>query len=202
MNKKIILLSSIAFLMLFTAAVPVLAAGTTAVQTSTPFTATIIQVMSSPGTTTMTSGLSFIQNRVFLQYWYGTPWGNSLSGTATACKFLDTATYTGCAVLFTSGTFAAGTLQGQANPMYNGLGWYTYNGPTFSFTVGSISGTVITGTSYYGLLVSGVATMQGVGGTMKGLVESDWFNGVSIMSGPLKGVAVTCNTGWIQYPSA
>jgi hypothetical protein len=136
-----------------------------------------------------------------ISYVYGSPWGNSLSGSGTTIYFkLDTVSLTGKSIDTVVDTYAKGTVVGVVFNEINGAGSYTYLGPTFTFTLDGKSGTITQGATYIGGLISGFAIKHGISGELKGLSTVESYTGVNIKVGPLAGVILIDNTVTYRLP--
>lgn len=198
-NKKVlVMVLAFALLMLFSAVAPVFAAP----PTRGTFSQGIVQVADTPGESWVTGDILHRRSFTSVSYLYGAPWGNSLSGTgSTGTTFqLNTVTLTGGSVGKTFDTYAAGIVVGTINNKFVGAGPYTYMGPTFSFTLPGISGTVTNGATYVGLLFTGFGVKHGVSGDLKGLETMEKYTGVAIQVGPLAGVLLVDNTVTYKLP--
>ena len=182
--KGQILLIPLTVLMLMTLIAPALATP----PTKGTFNRFIVQVDINPGFEFQTGDIMHIRGAVSEAYYYGAPWGNTISNIGVATVNFNTVTVVGGAVLHTIEVYDSGTVKGSVNAKIIGAGPYTYQGPTFSFSVGGITGTVEHGATYIGGLIQGKATHHGVSGELKGLVFSEETNGVNIKVGPLAGV--------------
>ena len=199
MKKKLTILFSLAFLVAVLATTPAFALAP-AIPKETPVTYTQVSVMTNPGTSyTWIGTLQVTIGTVTSAYAYGTPWGNSLTATATGDRAIDTTTFRGSAQVWTVLNFAKGTLNVLADLTYDGPGSYTYTGTTFPFTIGTSTGTIIMGTTYSGILFHGTAVGTGSNGlnTLEGIT----IVGISIMSGPNAGVVLGVVSGYIQSGS-
>jgi len=201
LKRKAILLCSLALLIMLAAVSPVLACGYRECERGT-FTQGIAQVNTSPGTQWMTGNILHMKGGTSISYVYGSPWGNSLSGSGTTTYFkLDTVSLTGRTVSTVVDTYAKGTVLGTIFANLNGAGPYTYLGPTFTFTLDGKTGTINQGAIYIGGLISGFAIKHGVNGDLKGLNTMETFTGVNIQVGPLAGIIVIDNTVNYVLPS-
>jgi hypothetical protein len=195
MKKKLFMIFSLAFLIILSASATVLAIPP--VSAATTFSQTLVSVVIDPGTKTTAGTETTIKDAVSLAYYYGTPWGNSLTANAIGTTKIDTTTYTGSTVSFPTAVYASGNLQGILKSRINGIGTWTYMGPTFTFMIGTRTGTLTNGATYMGVLFQGNAVRVGTSGKLTGLVESDQGTGLSIVTGPLAGVTVSYWTGWV-----
>jgi hypothetical protein len=187
----IVLLSTLVVLMLLVAASPVFAY----IPEHGTFTQGITQVTTSPGTTVTIGNMQFSTGSVASAYLFGAPWGNSISSTVI-CIFsqMNTQTYVGNSVYKTTDVYAKGVVEGVLYPKTTGVGYYTYNGPTFSFSLAGMSGTWTHGATYFGVLGSGFAYKHGVSGALKGLQTYETFTFAFVISGPNAGALLVDNT--------
>ena len=150
----IVLISTLVVLMLLVAASPALAY----IPEHGTFTQGITQVTTSPGTTVTIGDMQYSTGSVASAYLFGAPWGNSISSTVI-CIFsqMNTQTYAGNGVYKSTDVYAKGVVEGILITKTTGIGYYTYNGPTFSFSLPGISGTWTHGATYFGVLGSAVA---------------------------------------------
>ena len=207
MNKLAVVVLALALLMTF-AAVPVFAkppfccASTCKTIKRGTFNQGIVQVEVSPGKSWMTDDVLHVRGGISASYLYGAPWGNSLSGTGgkLIALELNTVTATGYSWGPVYDTYAAGRTVGIIYNKFTGFGPYTYMGPTFSFTLSGISGTVTHGDTYFGILFTGFGVKYGVSGALKGLKTMDTYTGVLIEAGPLAGVVLIDNTVTYKLP--
>jgi len=194
MNRRAILLSSLAILMLFASIAPVFGCREREWERGT-FTQGIVQFNTSSGAQWMTGNILHAIGGSAISYVYGSPWGNSLSGSGTTVYFeLDTVSLIGRSVDTVVDTYAKGTVVGTIFNKINGAGPYTYFGPTFTFNLDGKTGTITQGATYVGGLISGFATKYGISGDLKGLRTIETYTGVNIKVGPLAGVIVIDNT--------
>jgi hypothetical protein len=166
------------------------------------FSQGLVEVTVTPGESFTTGDVQHNRGATGATYLYGAPWGNSLpdSGSTTITMRINTVTWTGRRILMSHETYAAGTVVGIAIAEILGFGSYTYMGPTFSFDLPGISGTVTQGDTFLGLLVEGFGVKHGVSGDLKGLQTKETFTGVSILVGPLTGVSLLDNTATYKLP--
>jgi hypothetical protein len=196
-NKKVlgiaVVLMAVAML-----ATPVFAAP----PTRGTFSQCIVEVTVSPGESFMTGDIGHTRGATTASYLYGAPWGNSLtdSGGTTTTLQVNHVTFTGRQIIKTHETYATGTSMGTVNAEIVGIGLYTYMGPTFSFDLPGVSGTVTQGATYFGILVEGFGVKHGVSGDLKGLKTMETFTGVAILAGPLTGVSLVDNAVMYKLP--
>ena len=198
MNRKTFLIPIIALLMLLSMAAPIMAVP----PTRGTFTQGIVQVGVSPGTEFMRGDVLHVRGSTAESYLCGAPWGNTTDGfSITTHMKLNFATSTGSAILKTVDSYDAGTVEGSVKVKMIGVGNYTYNGPTFTFTdVGGVSGTVTNGTTYFGSLFTGFAVKHGISGSLKGLETKETFTGLTVFAGPLENVTIAENTVTYKLP--
>ena len=197
MNRKVL---GIAVILMFVAIMiaPVFAVP----PTRGTFSQGLVEVEVSPGESFLTGDVEHHRGATGATYLYGAPWGNSLpdSGSTTTTMQINTVTWTGRRIIKSHETYATGTVVGIAIAEILGFGSYTYMGPTFSFDLPGISGTVTQGDTFLGLLVEGFGVKHGVSGDLKGLQTKETFTGVSILVGPLAGVSLLDNTVTYKLP--
>jgi hypothetical protein len=156
------------------------------------FKAGVVQFpIANTGNTTIANGIIHAKGRQAIANDYGHPWGPGI-GTATTSFTLDIANYTGTGNNHVSTTYRKGTLELWSIFKFNGLGWYTYCGPTF--TVTNATGTkvvVSSGMQFYGLLYSGIDLGYGTFDCGRKVVcTTEQYTGVSIMAGPLQNLSI------------
>lgn len=178
-------------LLLWAVIVPVLAAP----PLKGDFNRIIIQVDVNPGSQFLSDDILHIRGATSEASYYGAPWGDSVSSIGAASVNLNTITSTGEAILHTTEVYESGTVKGTVNAKLIGAGPYKYEGPTISFSVGGITGTVEHGATYIGGLIQGTAQHHGVSGDLKGLVFTEQTNGVNIQVGDLAGVHLLESSG-------
>jgi hypothetical protein len=200
LRRKLILICPLVILMMIMFIAPVLACGERQHQRGT-FEQGILQYNTSPGTQWTTGNILHMKNGTSISYVYGSPWGNSLSGTGKTISFeLDTVSLKGNSVSTAVDTYAGGTVKGMVFANMNGTGPYTYLGPTFSFTLDGKTGIVTHGATYIGALINGFAVKHGTDGNLKGLWTWETFTGVNVKVGPLAGVIIIDNTVDYKLP--
>jgi hypothetical protein len=197
LNKLAAVVLVLALLMTF-AAVPVFAAP----PTRGTFSQGIVQVGVTPGKSFLTEDIEHERGGTSASYIYGSPWGNSLSGTGgTGTTFqLNIVTFTGGSTGKTYDIYAAGVTVGTINNKFTGIGLYPYMGPSFSFDLAGRSGTVTNGETFFGILFTGFGAKHGVSGDLKGLETMETYTGVLILAGPLTGVVLVDNTVTYKLP--
>jgi len=180
------------------AAVPVFAAP----PTRGTFSQGIVQVGVTSGKSFMTDNIRHERDGTSASYLYGAPWGNSLSGTGgtQTTLQLNMVTFTGGSTGKTFDSYTAGVTVGIINNKFTGIGPYTYNGPTFSFNLPGISGSVTNGETYFGILFTGFGVKHGISGDLKGLETMETYTGVLLLAGPLTGVVLVDNTVTYKLP--
>ena len=199
MNRKVqLMVLAFALLILLSAAAPVFAVP----PTRGTFSQGIVQVTVTPAESFVTGDIMHSRGAISASYLYGAPWGNTLPDTGGRQKTmqLNLVTFAGGGVSKTFDTYAIGTTVGTINSKFVGFGPYTYNGPTFSFTLPGISGTVTNGDTYVGILFTGFGVKHGVSGDLKGLQTMETYTGVAIMVGPWTGVVLVDNTVNYKLP--
>jgi hypothetical protein len=165
------------------------------------FTQGIVQINVNPGVSFMTDNILHSRDGNSVSYLYGAPWGNSISGTGVLVSLvLNTSNGIGRNVAQVVDTFATGTVEGTTHSDSIGRGVYTYDGPTFTFTLNGRTGTITNGAVYTGGLFSGFAVKHGVSGDLKGLETMETYTGVNVMVGPLAGVIIIDNTVTYKLP--
>jgi hypothetical protein len=196
--KKIaVAVLALALLMTFAAA-PVFAAP----PTRGTFSQGIVQVGVTPSKSFLTGDIEHERGGTSASYIYGSPWGNSLSGTGgtQTTLQLNMVTFTGGSTGKTFDTYTAGVTVGTINNKFTGIGPYTYMGPTFTFDLPGKSGAVTNGETYFGILFTGFGVKHGVSGDLKGLETMERYTGVLILAGPLTGVVLVDNTVTYKLP--
>jgi hypothetical protein len=166
------------------------------------FSQGIVQVGVTPGKSFVTEDITHERGGTSASYLYGAPWGNSLpdtGGTQTTLQ-LNMVTFTGGSKGKTFDTYTAGVTVGTINNKFTGIGPYTYNGPSFTFDLPGISGTVANGATYFGIIFTGFGVKHGVSGDLKGLETMETYTGVLILAGPLTGVVLVDNTVAYKLP--
>jgi hypothetical protein len=142
-----------------------------------------------------TGDIRHCQDAVSIGYIYGTPWGNTLSCEYTLDWNIDLSKITGTAQAHTVDTYEEGTLEGTIRARFVGVGWYTYNGPTFSFVLGDRSGTFTSGTRYFGLIYEASAVKYGTSGALDGVLTRETATGLFfVLEGPYEGLGITEST--------
>jgi len=191
-KKKIILLASLACLMLLAMAAPVFALPPPSPES---FTNVVLSLTTNPGTVTTMGTWEYIFHTGGIRDLFGAPWGNSISSTYTGTVVLNTANWVGGLMIFATDTYAAGVINSEASGWYTGLGSYVYNGPTIRYTLGTMTGTITSGTSYFGILSHGQVVGTGASGSLRGLKVCGTFTGVAILQGPNEGVILSVGSG-------
>jgi hypothetical protein len=197
MNKKVVVIA-VVLMAVAMLATPVMAAP----PTRGTFLQGLVEVTVTPGESFTTGDIDHHRGATGATYLYGSPWGNSLpdSGSTTTTMQINTVTWTGRRIIKSYETYATGTVVGTVNAEILGFGLYTYMGPTFSFDLPGITGTITQGDTYLGLLVEGIGVKHGVSGDLKGLETKETYTGVSIVAGPLTGVSLLDNTVTYKLP--
>jgi hypothetical protein len=196
---KVILFSALALVMLFAAA-PVFACP--------PKHGTFTQIIvggegpkSSPGITWTKGDIEYIVNAYGYDYLYGAPWGNSITSSGPYSLELNTVSYTGKGIAYTVDTYSCGTIKGIIFLEFNGLGYFTYTGPSFQIaTLDGANGMWVTPGTYFGLLYNSWAVKQGVSGYLNGVVTRETATCLLILSGPLAGHDLVVSTVTYNFP--
>jgi len=193
MNKKVLLLLPLAFLMLFAGAAPAFAG----FPTHGSFGQIITSVgLSGVGTTITKGNTEYGFNMADTDFIYAplSFLGNSISSGDTLSWELNTVSFTGYGVMMTTDVYASGMVKGVGTFEFDGIGAFVYSGPSFGpVVVGGVSVTVTPGT-YFGLLMSGSAVKHGVSASLKDYMTYEPWTGVDILAGPLAGVGLVVNT--------
>lgn len=185
MKKRIFLTLTLVAAILVLAVPPVFATK----PTMGTFTQGIVQVSVSPPDKFTTGDIVHASGGTSNSYMYGAPWGNSISSVSTSItQQYSTVTHVGSTIGHTVDTYAAGVVEGRVNAKLLGLGSYTYTGSSFSFSVGGRTGQVVSGATYFGVLLSGNTVKHGISGELDGLVMHESATGVIIVAGPLAGL--------------
>jgi len=172
--------------MLFAAAAPVFACS----PENGTFTQYIFGITTNPGTARTEGNVQCVTDFSFISYLYGAPWGNSISSLMKGCYEINTVSLTGNMVAFAVDTYAKGTIQGVIIDKFDGLGMYTYNGPTLTFALNGVTYTVTQGMVVFGLLDNSFAFKHGTTGWLRGVSTTETTEGVTIVAGPLAGLGI------------
>jgi hypothetical protein len=152
----------------------------------------------NPGTTVINGNSETITGGVSTGTDYGYPWGSD-SIRQVANVVLDLTTHTGTVTSCIHKTFQKGCLEIYTTDTITGVGAYIYNGPAFTAAGKDAQGNTVqvavtSGTSFYGLLITGTGT--GHGTIDHHHVETkETVTGVLILAGPLKGDTLVSGTG-------
>lgn len=176
MKRMMILVLPLALVMLFAAAAPALACKP---QQGT-FTQTGIGHAISPGTVTVdTSNVQHVRGSHGEITFFGSPWGTAVASTTNNVD-LSLTSFTGTGYSTAVFDYKTGVAWGVVFLTFNGLGLYTYNGPTIT----AYGLTVTHGQKIFGVLFSEVGGAFGTKGNMKGINEIiESGTGVSINVG-------------------
>ncbi len=198
MKKEITLVSTLALLILFTAAVPVMACHP---KTTYTFGAVGYDI---PNTgTTFFSAHNTIEhgrNHLGVAFDFGHPWGPGVGTTTTDLRLnVDENSpnaFRGYAVTILEAAYATGTLEQKNIIKCLGLGYYSYHGPTLTKMLPAPWGSVIIsdGDTFFGILMTG--RNEGHGTFVDGKVKVlETLTGVIVLAGPLAGINVISGTG-------
>lgn len=131
--------------------------------------------------------------------------GNSISSSTSSNFELNTVSLTGNFLGHTVDTFAAGTVEGILNLKFSGPNVYVYLGPTFTFTLGTVTATLTTGDVFAGLVYDVLVVKHGTGDltgfTMKGTSKGILISAVIIGDPKLAGFGLDFETGTYSWPS-
>jgi hypothetical protein len=177
-KRKAILVSSLAFLMLFAAAAPALATSST----MGIYVQGIVSVTVSPGKEFQIGDTLYIINMNGTAYLYGAPYplGNSISSSVISSGMLNLTSLTGTMISSSVDTYAAGTVGGILILKFNGAGLYIYNGSTFTCTLAGKTMKLTHGDKFGGLLYTATAIKQGTSEGLTGFMTMGTATGVSI----------------------
>jgi hypothetical protein len=126
-----------------------------------------------PGTTVEMNGIEFTSNVGDIGHTYRTPWGTG-SASDIGSWSLDLTAYTGSGAGITKDVYCRGTLRGIITIQFNGIGYYTYHGPTFTDSGVKVKD----GDTFFGLLMEGHGLKYGVSGALRGVTLVAHFTGV------------------------
>ena len=200
MKKKLTMLVSMALLLAVLAATPALASPPPSViLTETPFSTSMVEIVTNPGTTYNLIGTLQVTTGIITSgYATSTAWGNTVTCPVTFGRVIDEVTMRGSGQGWPVLNFAKGTLNRLVNMIFDGPGSFKYMGPTFTYTIGTATGTFANGATYSGLLFHGTAVGFGSGG-LAGTLEGDTLMGVLIAPGTTNGGTIlTYISGYIQ----
>jgi len=158
-----ILVPVLALVMLFATAAPAMACKP---QHGT-FTQTGIGMGTSPGTVYVDA--NNVQHAIGAHgeiTFFGSPWGTAVATTTNNVK-LSLTSFTGTGHSAAVFNYKTGVAKGVAFLTFNGLGWYTYNGPTIT----AYGLTITHGQKIFGVLFSEVGGAFGTKGNLRGLNE-------------------------------
>lgn len=176
MKRMMILVFPLALVMLFAAAAPALACKP---QQGT-FTQTGIGHAISPGIVTVdASNVQHVKEGHGEITFFGSPWGTAVASTTNNVD-LSLTSFTGTGYSTAVFDYKTGVAWGVVFLTFNGLGLYTYNGPTIT----AYGLTVTPGQKIFGVLFSEVGGAFGTRGNVRGINEI-------IESGT--GVSITVN---------
>jgi hypothetical protein len=179
MKKKILVITllAMAIFMLFPTIAPVFAGP----PTKGTYTQVVVGITIVPAEQFLTGDIVHIRDGVGESYIYGAsfPLGNPISSFNTARGQLNIVSFTGNWIGHTVDTYASGTVEGIINIKFNGAGAYVYMGPTFTFTVGTVTATLTTGDVFAGLLYDLMAVKHGTG-DLAGFTTKGTSSGISI----------------------
>jgi hypothetical protein len=171
-NRKLIFVPMIVLFMLLSVTAPVFAWNSVK-----SYSYGIISVATSPGSVYVdANNVEHVKGATLDATLFGTAWGTG-SVIVTQNVVLDLNTYTGHIFLTSTITFGTGAAAAVGFLNFNGLGTFTYSGPTIS----AYGITAHNGDKFSGVLFSGTVVRYGTGGALKGLYEiSQSYHGVSI----------------------
>ncbi len=191
MKGKIILISALATLMLLSIVVPTFALTQPEMGT---FELGVIEFTINPGEQLLTGNILHIRNGVSEAGLAGIPWGDPITANETVLTTqIDITTGIGSATSHTVDVYPTGTVIGTVQTKINGVGFWTYPGPTFSFTSNGMTATVIHGETYFGLIITTIAVKHGISGDLIGLVDREDGTAVIPLTGPF---ALAMNFGY------
>lgn len=198
--KKFLCLAGL-FLTLVMLAAPVMAVSAT----KGTYTQVILSQVVFNGDNFMTGDIVHMRNKVGEGYAYAVsfPLGNSLFASDTGGGQLNLVSLTGNYLAHTLDTYTAGTLEGAINIKFTGGGVYVYTGPTFTFTLNGVTGTLTTGDMFGGLLYEIMVVKHGVG-DLAGFTLNGESSGISIQAviigdPTLMGMNVDVETGTYSW---
>ena len=201
MNKKV-LIFAVALMAVAMLATPIIGTVMAVPPTRGTFTQYIVQVTVAPGTEFVRGNVMHGRGQSSESYLYGAPWGNSIDGAGLSTHVkLNLVSFIGSGILKTVDSYDGGTVIGSIKVEMIGFGPYTYNGPTFSFEVGGVSGEVTNGVTYVGILFTGFGVKHGISSDLKGLETKETFTGLIVAVGPLAGVNIVENTVTYKLPA-
>jgi len=174
MNRKVlVVVLALAVVLLTTPFV----GSTFAKRTKTPYEMGLVGWVVDPGTP-FVSADKIVHDRgsTGAQNLYGTPWGDG-TAASTGIMNLNMMDGTGSGMGHVVDTYTAGTFEGIMNYKVNGMGMYTYNGPTIIYE----GLTVEAGDMFFGTLFSGFIVKHGTSGSLDGLQMRGTMMGVSVI---------------------
>jgi hypothetical protein len=152
------------------------------------YTGYSVTVVTGPGTMFNVTSAEYgpVLDRIgfpAVEYYYEAPWGNSIAGSVIGSQEFVWKTDTGSDTAYINLTFAQGSFEGITFGTFNGLGTYTYNGPTVTFynPVVGATGTLTQGTTYFGILASGAKISNGISGKLEGASLTETYTGIVIL---------------------
>jgi hypothetical protein len=146
-----------------------------------------------PGEKTTINNVLFVKNQVGEGNDYGYPWGDA-THVQYNNYYLNQTDYKGNLVGHVEKTFDAGMLELYATCNFNGLGMYTYHGPTITVDTSNDPVDITDGMQFFGLPYTGGAVGYATIGHHL-FVVSERMTGVSVVTGPLAGFGIVVGTG-------
>lgn len=165
------------------------------------YTQVILSQVVFNGNNFVTDDLLHIRNRIGqgFSYQISYPLANWISSSDVGNGQLDLISLTGDYVGQTIDTFENGDLEGIISIKFSGPGIYTYMGPTFTFTLNSITRILTTGDMFGGLLYELMAVKHGTGDlagfSAKGTSSGISIQGVIIGDPNMVGISLDVETG-------
>jgi len=189
-KTKIIFVFVLVISMLFGNVVPAFASAPPEKGT---FTMGIIEFETDPGEQSLTGDIIHIRNSVGEAGLTPLPWGNAISSIET----IDSAqgnvtTGIGTATSKSMEVYEDGSVVlGSVHTNIEGPQLWTYDGPTFSFTLNGRTFEITHGATYFGLYTNIIAVKHGVSGSLKGLETKETAAGVIVLTPDLTPVGLT-----------